>query len=43
MEFLKWDLDSWKDVAEVVKNFSQTVFLIVAIVALFRFVSKDET
>jgi sugar phosphate isomerase/epimerase len=36
------DLDDWKDLAEVMKNFAQTGFLIVAIVALLRWASKDK-
>ncbi len=37
-----WDLDDWKDFAEIVKNFAVTVFIIVAIVALLKRASKDE-
>jgi hypothetical protein len=36
-----WDLDDWKDFAEVVKNFAQTGFMMIAIVALLKWVSKD--
>ncbi len=35
-----WDLDDWNDFAEVVKNFAQTAFLVVALVALSKWISK---
>jgi|WetSurMetagenome_2_1015567.scaffolds.fasta_scaffold1145191_1 hypothetical protein len=35
-----WDLDDWKDFAEVVKNFSQTAFIAAAIFALLKW-AKD--
>jgi hypothetical protein len=36
-----WDLDDWKDLAEVIKNFAQTGFIAVAIVALLKWSSND--
>ncbi|MGJ0507090.1 MAG: hypothetical protein ACR652_08125 [Methylocystis sp.] len=37
-----WDLDDWKDFAEVVKNFAETGFIAVAIVALSIWAGKDK-
>ncbi len=36
-----WDLDDWKDFAEVFKNFAETGFLVVALIALLRWLSKN--
>ncbi len=40
-EIAMWDLDDWKDFAEVIKNFAQTAFIAAAIVALLRWAAKD--
>jgi len=37
-----WDLDDWKDFAEVVKNFAQTAFIAVAIFALLKWAYRDK-
>jgi hypothetical protein len=37
-----WELDDWKDVAEVVRNFAATVFMIVAAVPLLKWVAKNK-
>jgi hypothetical protein len=34
-----WDLDDWKDFAEVVKNFAETIFMVVAALALLKWTS----
>ncbi len=36
----KWDLDDWKDFAEIVKNFAEFAFMVVALVALSKWISK---
>jgi hypothetical protein len=36
-----WDLDDWKDVAEIVKNFAETGFMVVAVFALLSWSSRN--
>jgi hypothetical protein len=37
-----WDLDDWKDFAEVIKNFSQAAFIVVVIVALLKWAKDND-
>ena len=36
-----WDLDDWKDFAEVVKNVSETIFMVVAALAVLKWASRS--
>ncbi len=35
-----WDLDDWKDFAEVLKNFAEFALMVVALVALSKWIFK---